>query len=462
MPPMTDTHFEEFVNLADLTHEAVLIAWGGFWFRRAEPSRRWQVVGRRDLPEVDPGRTGTIGADAEPYGAAVVSVTDADGVVVAEATAREANHVWVTGLRPDTRYHYRVTVDGVAWAAGERWDWGPAAHGGRDLGPRGRSYATTFRTHPGPDTEATLGFAVLGDFGVGVCSESESSRRQAGIAAVLDRLVETEEARLVLTTGDNVYEGGDADEDWYACFHQPYRYARARVPVFPTVGNHDSGETERSDNRTRLYSNLHVEARFASPQAPRRSSTDQGLFYRFPYGSDVEFVCVDTSEGLPDPYPHFYEHPDQQEFLRAALATDEARPRWRFAFGHHPPYCAGPDHDNDEPAIHWVVPLLRNGGVDAVFSGHEHNFQTSTVDGVTYFVTGAGGNLTEQPPDGFERAHTDAWAAEAHLIHVRLDGSRMAVTPLSGLAADGSPLPLVPSSPDGAPVTVPFSLTAAR
>jgi tartrate-resistant acid phosphatase type 5 len=93
----------------------------------------------------------------------------------------------------------------------------------------------------------------MGDYGVGMRADAESSRRQRRIAEVLERLVADHEVRFVLSLGDNVYqgeqgrvdqEGGGEDDDWYSSFFQPYRLAIARVPIFPAIGNHDSADSE--------------------------------------------------------------------------------------------------------------------------------------------------------------------------------------------------------------------------
>lgn len=455
-----DTRFEEFVWLVDVGEDAVLLAWGGFRFGRDGADGSWRVVPAAAPGSGDPDRARTVGARSRPYGEAVVTVRDDSGAVVGGARTAEANHAWVTGLRPDTRYHYRIEVDGRPWADGPRWDWGPLEGGGVGPAPRGRSYVTTFRTHPARGERRAVGVAVLGDAGVGVCAESAASERQQRIADVLDRLVAEDEVRLVLTTGDNVYDGGDVDADWYAAWFQPYRYAIARVPVAPAVGNHDSAETEVSDDRDVLLANFHVEERFGAPSRARRAGPGTGLFYRFGYGADVEFVCLDTSEGLDGEYPHFYEHPEAQRFLRDALATGPDRPRWRIAYGHHPPYCAGPDHDGSAAMRERVVPLLRDGGADLLISGHEHNFQYAAVDGLACVVSGAAGKLQPEPPRRFAEARTRAWAAEAHLLHLRID-DELTVTPLAGLDADGAPRPLTARTPDGAVADVPFTVRPA-
>ena len=40
-----------------------------------------------------------------------------------------------------------------------------------------------------------------------------------------------------------------------------------------------------------------------------------------------------------------------------------------------------------------LLPLFRTGGIRAVFSGHEHNFQHSHDEGIDYFITGAGSKV---------------------------------------------------------------------
>jgi tartrate-resistant acid phosphatase type 5 len=395
---MPDTHFEPFVHLVDVTDDRALIAWGGFWFRRDDPDGRWRVIGDGRLREVDAGRTSSMGASSESYGAALVEVTDATGRLIGKGGTDTANHVWVDGLAPDTEYRYRITVDGRPWAEGPRLDWGPVPRGGLDL-------------------------------------------RRAG------RLTDAPGVRLVIAVGDNVYasagkrgsEGsGDQDDDWYGSFYQPYRYTLARVPVYPAVGNHDTSDEESSDDRTQIRDNFHTDARFTPEVAGARASVDPGMFYRFAFGADVEFVCIDTSLADSLPTEHFFENPRHREFLDAAFLEGPG-PRWRIPFSHHPAYCAGPHHPNTDAMIEHLVPLFARAGVRAAFAGHEHNFQLSHVGGIHYFLSGAGGQLREESPEGFAEAGTTAWAAQAHLLLARIDDGSMTVTPLAALGPDGSP-----------------------
>ena len=464
-----ETHFEPFVHLAELGPDRALVAWGGFWFEREDPAARWRIVDDSRLHELDPGREESIGARSAPYGEAVVEVLDGSGAVVSTASCADANHVWVEGLRPDTAYRYRILVDGREWAAGPRRDWGPVPRGGLDLRPSGRSYDLSFRTFPDPDDSAALEFVVMGDYGVGVVADLEVGRRQLRIAELLDRLVEEAGVRLVVSVGDNVYrgqqglvggEGGGEDDDWYASFYQPYRYVLARVPVYPAVGNHDTSDTESSDDREQIRDNFHTDTRFLPAVGEGRASVGPGLFYRFGFGADVEFVCVDTSLASELPVDHYFEDPEHREWLRTALPPQgSAGPTWRIPFSHHPTYCAGPHHPNTAAMVEELVPVFRRAGVRAVFAGHEHNFQVSSADGITYFLSGAGGKLREEPPQDFAAAHTVAWSAQAHLLRVRVDGETMTVTPLAGLV-DGAPHLMTAFTPENAVVEVPFTVTA--
>ena len=190
-----ETHFEPFVHLAELGPDRALIAWGGFWFRREDAAERWEIVDDSELAARDRGRRESTGARSEPYGEAVVEVLDGSGAVASAVRVDDVNHAWVDGLRPDTAYRYRIRVDGQEWAAGERWDWGPVPRGGLDLRPGGRTYDLSFRTFPDPGISAPLDFVVMGDYGVGVAVDLESSRRQRRVAEVLARLVAVAEGR---------------------------------------------------------------------------------------------------------------------------------------------------------------------------------------------------------------------------------------------------------------------------
>ncbi len=359
-----------------------------------------------------------------------------------------------------------MTVDAEPWGEGELWDTVADERGGYDLTPSGRAYDLSFRTWPHPDHPTPpLQFVALGDYGVGLRSDSESTRRQRRVAEVLDRLVSSGDIRFVISLGDNIYEGevgeagdnsGRADDDWYSSYYAPYRYVLARTPVFPAIGNHDTSDTEHSDDRVQLEDNFYLQQRFG--KTPDRSSVDPGLFYRLRHGRDVELVAIDTSVDSDNEHVHrHFQAPNHREWLEEVFSTDDVR--WRIPFSHHPAYCAGPHHSNDEEICEDLTPLFARGGARLVLAGHEHNFQLSEVDGRTYVVSGAGGQVREELPEGFEQAHTIGWAGQSHLLLVEIDGDEARLTPISGLLPDGSPHLMTAMSPEGAIIRPPFVVT---
>lgn len=453
-----DVHFEPFVHLVDVDDDQALIAWGGFWFRPFEDGHGWRVLDDEQLGEVAPGRNESIGARSTPYGDAEVRLFDADDRLVTTARTDEANHVWVHGLEPATEYRYEVLVDGRPWVPEEcmRWHRLDAERG--ELRPAGRTYDCRFRTFPRPGDRTTLRFAAIGDYGVGIQSTDSLGDHQRRLGQVLERLVDQAPGLdLVLTLGDNVYllEGesvggsGKEDDDWYFSYYEPYRFLISRVPVYPTVGNHDGAETEASDDRAQLADNLFTDLRFdASVEADRDSVTPTesdapGLFYRFSFGDLVEFVCVDTSQPGRDEHDRFFDHPDHRRFLDEAFDPERPdRRRWLVPFSHHPVHCAGPHHESDADQIRALLPRYRAAGVQLALAGHEHNFQHAVDGGLHQVISGAGGKLDENVPMRTAEAHTRSWASQTHVLLVDVDHDRTALLPVTDLDDDGEPVPV--------------------
>lgn len=472
---MPDFHGEPYIYLAGLTHDSALIAWGAFYFRVKEKRENYKLL---DADDMEPALRETIGRKSTPYGPARVVVRNTLGEEVASARVFDANHCWVSGLQPNTEYTYQVFVaptkkrslEGVEeeWAKGERWDWA-IQNGQASLYP-GRHYENRFRTFPHP-AQATpaFSFAVIGDFGVGIKKPSDDEHRQREIADALQIAVTDYDVRFLLTTGDNIYAGsrflwitgseGDEDDDWFFTYFQPYRYIINRVPVFPCIGNHDSGELESPDDRDQVMDNFYMRERFAGEEKYGRASIGPGLFYRFEFGSDAEFVCIDTSKEsfFTD---RLFEVPKHLDFVHSSFTPARAgSPRWRIPFCHHPPFCAGPRHGNTSSLLK-LLPLFAQAGVRGMFSGHEHNFQHSRHNGIDYFITGAAGKVRKGKPssDDFEAAHTVSWAGTFNFLIVTIDGDRMVVRPMT--ERHGEPHALTRVTPEGEIVAEPIVITS--
>jgi tartrate-resistant acid phosphatase type 5 len=165
---MPDFFSEPFLVLAGLSHKSALIAWGAFYFRVKGTEGDFKLVDDGSLKNVHPPRHESIGARSEPYGQARVEVFDKTGSFQRRDWVIDGEK---SGLRP------------------------------------GRRYDNRFRTHPDPTRPAAgpLNFAVIGDFGTGVKKPSKSDRRQREVAAALEKAVDRDGVRLILTTGDNIF-----------------------------------------------------------------------------------------------------------------------------------------------------------------------------------------------------------------------------------------------------------------
>lgn len=246
------------------------------------------------------------------------------------------------GLAPATDYPYRVL-------SGER-----------------ELFTGRFRL---PPAGKTLHFIVLGDTGKG-------TRAQYYLGTRIARA----EPDIVVHTGDVVYPGGERFH-YDNRFFTPYRAILARIPFFPSLGNHDVGGDEGS---------LPYRAVFALPDNGPPGLTPEHNYW-FDAGP-ARFAIIDSN------LPKSSLAANVAPWLRSVF--DEAAPAWRFVVLHHPPYtCGGHAPDVDVRAV--LVPVFEECGVAIVFSGHDHMYERTVPmfggeaapdgRGVVYVVSGAGG-----------------------------------------------------------------------
>jgi predicted MPP superfamily phosphohydrolase len=248
-----------------------------------------------------------------------------------------------------------------------------------------------FRTAAGPD-QAGFTFVVFGD------TRMQHQIHRAVVARILALAPD-----FVLHTGDLVTYGYSASE--WEIFFEIERELMARVPLFPVPGNHEGN--------TPHYLDL-----FYLPGNER--------WYTFDYGN-ARFVCLQV-DGVAD----FAPGSEQYAWLEETLATN-TQP-WLFVTFHVPPYSSLRE-DAEEIAVREVLaPLFEQHGVDVVFNGHHHNYQRSTVNGVTYIVTGGGG----APIYEIVRAddHLLAYRNAYHVLHVTVAGDTLTGV---GVTPEGEP-----------------------
>jgi hypothetical protein len=105
---------------------------------------------------------------------------------------------------------------------------------------------------------------------------------------------------------------------------------------------------------------------------------------------------------------------------------------------HAPPvFCAGPKHDTTSrvDAVDGARGSERR--VRLVLAGHEHNFQHSAAEGITYIVTARPGSSARSRRRSSRTRGTLGWAAEPHLLLVELTSARATLWPVRSVAEDG-------------------------
>jgi len=215
--------------------------------------------------------------------------------------------------------------------------------------------------------EGTVRFAVIGDYGNG-------SPQARDVALMIDSW----NPHFITTVGDNNYGNGNfprgaaetIDQNIGRFFHayiSPYkgRYGPGATTnrFFPIPGH---GDWDSPDG---LQPYLDY---FTLPGNER--------YYDFAWGP-VHFFMLDTDEREPDGASATS---IQGRWLERNLAQSGAP--WKLVFTSHAPYSS-----HRVPDVEYMRWPFRAWGADAVLSGFYHVYERLLVDGLPYFVNGAGG-----------------------------------------------------------------------
>ena len=226
-------------------------------------------------------------------------------------------------------------------------------------------------------------FAVLGDFGAG-------SSQQAAVAY---RIAE-QKPQFVVTTGDNVYENGLAEEYRTNLFpyYLPQENAPAKgaplmnsIPFYMVLGNHDvredSLDKEPGSFAYFYYSDLPLngpQLKIAPPlygNAARLKAFQKNTKPRFPgmanfsfdYGN-VHITCLDANDYV-NPLD-----PDLLSWLKRDIGKSKAD--WKIVVFHQPGFNSSLAHYNYQ-LMRLLSPVFEKLNVNLVLTGHVHNYQRS-------------------------------------------------------------------------------------
>ena len=172
---------------------------------------------------------------------------------------------------------------------------------------------------------------------------------------------------LWLMLGDNAYSDG-TDSEYQAAVFNMYPEMLRKSVLWPTLGNHD-GHTADSATLTGPYYDI-----FTLPRNAEAGGIASGTeaYYSFDYGN-IHFICLDSYDSDRSPSGAML------TWLQNDLAVTAQD--WVVAFWHHPPYSKG-SHDSDSSGTlsdmrENALPILEQGGVDLVLSGHSHSYERS-------------------------------------------------------------------------------------
>jgi hypothetical protein len=268
-------------------------------------------------------------------------------------------------LEPATTYYYAV------------YD------GDRRLTPEDATYR--FTTHPPAGGVRPVRFWVLGDSGTG-------REPQAAVHDAMIRVVEREQRPLDfwIHVGDMAYDTG-RDPEFQTRFFKVYDRTLRHSVCWPTMGNHE-GATSSGRTGVGPYYDAYV-----VPMRGEAGGLASGTeaYYSFDY-ANIHFICLDSHDldrrpGEP-----------MARWLKADL--EKANADWLIAFWHHPPYTKG-SHDSDkerdliEMRQH-IMPIIEQGGVDLVLTGHSHTYERSMLMDGAYGANTVAENFILDDGDG--------------------------------------------------------------
>ena len=263
--------------------------------------------------------------------------------------------VHLTGLKPGTRYRYRVYSQEVLSHVGWRVIYGNVAatsvYGKQPL---------TFLTSD--HSRQSVNFAMVNDI--------------HGKSDLLEKLIshcDLKKTDMFLFNGDMVSIFNNEKEIFEGFMDKATELFASEIPMYYTRGNH---ETRGS---------------FATAFQDYFSPKQEHIYYMFRQGP-VCFVILDSGEDKPDSDLEYagitvYDQyrTEQAEWLKKVLESKEYKEApFKVVVCHMPPF--GGWHGEQEVAEKFI-PLLNNAGVDIMLCGHLHRYmRNEPKDGVRFPV----------------------------------------------------------------------------
>jgi predicted phosphodiesterase len=243
-------------------------------------------------------------------------------------------------------------------------------------------------------------FLAIGDFGTG-------DDNQTGIAAQMLRDHKTSPLDFVIAVGDNIYPDGGG-RHFMKKFERPYAgLIREAVPFHAVLGNHDVKDGRRDQCQYPLF-----------------NMSGRG-YYTVKKGDGLAefFMCDSTDFDMA-----------QVGWLEGALKESAAK--WKIAVFHHPIYSSAQEHGSSLGLRARIEPILARCGVNVVISGHDHVYErVKPLQGVQYFVTGAGGKVRHGDVDMSSPFRATSFDRDNHYMQMVIEDQQISFKTITRVGA---------------------------
>ena len=172
-----------------------------------------------------------------------------------------------------------------------------------------------------------------------------------------------------LHVGDMAY-GKGTDQQFQERFFEPYQKTLQEKVCWASMGNHEGFNSSGKTGVGPFYDAYVCPTKAEAGGIPSGTET----FYSFDYGN-IHIICLNSHDIDRRPQGAM------AKWLVRDLAQTKAK--WIVGFWHHPPYTKG-THDSDRERQlvemrEYIMPILEDGGVDLVLSGHSHIYERSML-----------------------------------------------------------------------------------
>jgi len=269
-------------------------------------------------------------------------------ITSSDATPKTEHELEITGLLPNTKYFYRIGINGSLLIDSP------------DL---------YFKTHPTLGTSQPYRFWVLGDCG------TADTNAMAVRDAYYEDYPGSSDTDGILFLGDNAYLNG-TDAQFQAAVFDMYPDILKNTISWSCFGNHEGWWKSTTGYPENFAGSPYFDI-YTFPTAGESGGMPSGTeaYYSFDYGN-IHFIVLDSfgTDRSATGAMHTWAENDIQNTTQ----------KWIVAFWHHPPYSKG-SHDSDDSItdIELVemrenfLPMLEANGVDLVLGGHSHAYERS-------------------------------------------------------------------------------------